>query len=100
MLRFTLIAVSIMVMSVLTTGLPQTFTWDKPDVARDYPQLGLTNPCIDASKPYAKQPWCNPALTIDERVADMVSRMNLTSEKIPNLRVTYIAPRLAPRPAM
>ena len=30
-------------------------------------------------------PWCDTALAIDARVADMVSRMDLKTEKIPNL---------------
>ena len=85
----------------------------------------LVNPCLDATQPYAKQPWCawaslhllprhtrshdaarptrppmpltaallarphlragNASLDIDTRAADMVSRMDLKKEKIPNL---------------
>ena len=42
----------------------------------------LNNPCLQA--PYSTMPWCNTNLAIDERVADMLSRMNI-SEKIPSL---------------
>ena len=45
----------------------------------------LVNPCLDATQPYAKQPWCNASLDINTRAADMVSRMDLKTEKIPNL---------------
>lgn len=34
---------------------------------------------------FSSQPWCNSSLPIDVRVADMVSRMDLKTEKIPNL---------------
>merc|ERR1711871_1382433 len=44
----------------------------------------LNNSCLDATKPYAKQPWCDPTLSIDVRAKDMVGRMSLT-EKIPML---------------
>jgi len=44
----------------------------------------LVNPCIDASGPYAKQPWCDHTKPIDERVADAVSRLSLP-EKICSL---------------
>lgn len=44
----------------------------------------LNNPCLDAASKFAAQPWCDPTLPIDERVADMVSRMNIT-EKIANM---------------
>ena len=41
--------------------------------------------CISAAAGrFSTQPWCNSTLSIDERVADMVSRMTL-AEKIPNL---------------
>eukprot|EP01043_Picozoa_sp_COSAG02_P059677 COSAG02_NODE_7649_length_2916_cov_1.289315_1_plen_150_part_00 len=42
----------------------------------------LNNPCLSA--PYASLPWCDHRLPVNERVADMVSRMNIT-EKIANL---------------
>ena len=44
----------------------------------------LNNPCIDASSAQSKQPWCNVSLPIDERVADMISRMTV-AEKIDNM---------------
>ena len=44
----------------------------------------LNNPCLNASSPFAKQPWCDATLLVDERVKDMVSRMTL-DEKIANL---------------
>ena len=43
----------------------------------------LNNPCL--SDPYKSQTWCDATKTIDERVADMISRMDLKTEKIPNL---------------
>jgi hypothetical protein len=42
---------------------------------------GLHNPCLDATQPYAKMPFCNPTLDIDVRVKDMLSRMDLKTEK-------------------
>ena len=47
---------------------------------------GQDDMCIDASPPkdFSHMPWCNVSLPVDERVADMVSRMTL-AEKIPNL---------------
>ena len=45
--------------------------------------ITLNNPCLDSTQPYAKQPWCNATLPIATRVADMVSRMDLKTEKIP-----------------
>ena len=48
------------------------------------PTHALNNPCIDASSAQSNQPWCNVSLPIDERVADMLSRMTI-SEKIDNL---------------
>ena len=44
----------------------------------------MINPCINASSVHAKQKWCDAALPIDERVADMVGRMTL-AEKIANM---------------
>ena len=50
------------------------------------PQGGsnLNNPCIDATTPQSKQPWCNSSLNIDARVTDMLDRMTM-AEKIPLL---------------
>jgi len=45
---------------------------------------GLNNPCLDTTQPYHTQPWCNYTLDINDRVADMLSRMKM-SEKIPTL---------------
>jgi beta-glucosidase-like glycosyl hydrolase len=42
----------------------------------------LNNPCLSA--PHQSEPWCNTSLTIDERVADMLSKMSM-DEKIPML---------------
>ena len=47
----------------------------------------LLNPCLNKTAPWAKQPWCDPTLPIDDRVADMVSRMTL-AEKIDSLDTT------------
>eukprot|EP00729_Bicosta_minor_P007402 gene7402-837_t len=44
----------------------------------------LYNPCTDASSNQSHLPWCDPTRSIDDRVADMVSRMTL-EEKIANL---------------
>jgi hypothetical protein len=41
----------------------------------------LVNPCLDSSKPFSKQPWCDATLDYDTRVEDMISRMTL-AEKI------------------
>jgi hypothetical protein len=49
----------------------------------------LNNPCIDATTPQSKQPWCNASLDIDTRVEDMLKRMTI-EEKIPLLNT---APR-------
>ena len=43
----------------------------------------LNNPCLGTT-PWSSQPWCDYKLPIDERVADMVDRMNI-SEKIATL---------------
>ena len=43
----------------------------------------LNNPCTTA--PFSTQPWCDAKLPIDARVKDMVSRMDLATEKIPTL---------------
>jgi beta-glucosidase-like glycosyl hydrolase len=42
------------------------------------------NPCLDSTKPYHAQPWCDTSLPIDTRVADMLSRMKM-AEKLPVL---------------
>jgi hypothetical protein len=44
----------------------------------------LKNPCIDETAPFKDQPWCDATLTLDARIEDMLSRMNLT-EKIGSL---------------
>merc|ERR1719453_1867012 len=44
----------------------------------------LNNPCLDSTSKFASLPWCDYTLPLDERVADMVSRMPL-AEKIPQL---------------
>ena len=41
----------------------------------------INNPCLDKTSAYASQPWCDPTLSIDERVTDMVKRLTL-KEKI------------------
>lgn len=41
----------------------------------------LNNPCLNKTTARSKQPWCDPALPIDVRVADMVSRLTI-DEKI------------------
>merc|ERR1719473_1597346 len=46
---------------------------------------GLHNPCLDPSEGFSKMPFCNASLDIDARVADMIKRMDLQTEKIPNL---------------
>jgi len=46
------------------------------------PMAPLNNPCL--SPPFSKQPWCDSALPLEQRVTDMVNRMNM-SEKIANL---------------
>lgn len=43
----------------------------------------LNNPCVGSTK-WSSQPWCDPTLPVDRRVADMVSRMSL-AEKIASL---------------
>ena len=48
------------------------------------PALGLANPCLNQSLPFAKQKWCDVTQPIDVRVADMISRMPLP-EKIASL---------------
>jgi len=52
----------------------------------------MNNPCLDASGPYAKQPWCNASLEIDTRVNDMIGRMTI-KEKIQQMDTT--APAIA-----
>ena len=52
--------------------------------AQGGPHEPLNNPCLNASSPQSKQPWCDPKVGVDARVADMVSRMTLV-EKISNL---------------
>jgi hypothetical protein len=47
------------------------------------PITPLFNPCV-GSTAWSQQPWCDPTLPIDVRVADMVSRMTI-AEKIANL---------------
>eukprot|EP00756_Hemistasia_phaeocysticola_P047947 Hpha_TRINITY_DN22398_c0_g1::TRINITY_DN22398_c0_g1_i1::g.177853::m.177853/K15920/XYL4; beta-D-xylosidase 4 len=47
----------------------------------------LNNPCLDASSPHAKQPWCNATLDIDTRVNDMIKRMTI-AEKIAQMDTT------------
>ena len=41
----------------------------------------LNNPCLDTTKSFKDQPWCDSSLGYSERIADMLSRMTLT-EKI------------------
>ena len=41
----------------------------------------INNPCLNKTLPFASQPWCDPTLPMDERVADMVGRLTL-KEKI------------------
>ena len=41
----------------------------------------INNPCLNKTSPFAGQPWCDPTLPMDERVADMVGRLTL-AEKI------------------
>ena len=41
----------------------------------------LVNPCVDPSTPQSKQPWCDPTLSLEDRVDDAVSRLTL-AEKI------------------
>jgi pre-mRNA-splicing factor SYF2/beta-D-xylosidase 4 len=50
----------------------------------------MVNPCLDASQPFSKMPFCNASLPIDVRVQDAVFRMTL-AEKIANM-ATYGAP--------
>jgi pre-mRNA-splicing factor SYF2/beta-D-xylosidase 4 len=45
----------------------------------------LVNPCLDATQPYAKMPFCNASLSVEARAKDAVGRMDLKTEKIPNL---------------
>lgn len=61
-----------------STGLLHSRTTKAP--------AGQDDMCIDATPPrdFSHMPWCNVSLPVDERVADMVSRMTL-AEKIPNL---------------
>ena len=33
----------------------------------------LVNPCLDANATFRSQPWCDSALPIERRVADMIS---------------------------
>ena len=47
------------------------------------PLSPLNNPCLGSTE-WSSQPWCDPTRSIEERVADMVGRMNIT-EKIANL---------------
>eukprot|EP00440_Ansanella_granifera_P058946 gb/GFBE01063890.1/.p1 GENE.gb/GFBE01063890.1/~~gb/GFBE01063890.1/.p1 ORF type:complete len:787 (+),score=165.40 gb/GFBE01063890.1/:1-2361(+) len=47
----------------------------------------LVNPCLEANSPWAKQPWCDATLPLDQRVEDMVKRMTL-QEKIGSLDTT------------
>jgi len=49
----------------------------------------LNNPCLNGT--FKSQRWCDTTLTIDERVEDMLSRMDLKTEKIPNLDTTGAA---------
>ena len=48
---------------------------------RPTPPPMLNNPCLNETSDFAKQPWCDHTLPIDERVKDMVSRLTL-AEKI------------------
>ena len=60
-----------------------SWIYDQPPPPPTSPML--INPCINASYPQSKQKWCDPTVEVNERVADMVSRMSLT-EKIGALR--------------
>ena len=46
---------------------------------RDYvpPPPMLINPCLNASLPYRRQPWCDASRRLSERVDDMLSRGDL-----------------------
>ena len=44
----------------------------------------LYNPCMNHTSKFASQLWCDSSKPVDERVADMVSRMTI-AEKIANL---------------
>ena len=57
-----------------------------PDIVRGPNTNGaLNNPCLPGNSVHAKEPWCNASLPIDLRVADMLARMDLKTEKVPNL---------------
>lgn len=48
------------------------------------PQPRMINPCRNASLPFAKMPFCDPTLPLDQRVDDAVQRLTL-KEKIASL---------------
>jgi hypothetical protein len=60
-----------------------TYLMDAPPSPPPTPKL--VNPCTNASSAMSKLKWCDPAVPIDERVNDMISRMSV-NEKIGALR--------------
>lgn len=44
--------------------------------ASDQPPL-MNHPCWEADKPYAQMPFCDASLSVDARVADIISRLTL-----------------------
>ena len=83
------------VCAITTRGDPSAWVYNKVVGAVSFAATGtlaptpapapdLHNPCLDGAGAQASRKWCDAAAPIDERVADMVSRMNV-SEKISNL---------------
>lgn len=68
----------ISVFNVSCSGPPEP----RPDPAPSPPVTPyLNNPCRNATSPFSKMPWCDPTLSVEARVEDMISRMSLP-EKI------------------
>jgi hypothetical protein len=64
-----------------TPSPPPPYVPPRPCVFNDPKCSELYNPCRNLSLPYHAMPFCNPELSLDERVDDMIRRTSL-SEKI------------------
>lgn len=65
-------ALLLLLLPTLANGAPEATPKTSPE---------LINPCLDKTSKFASMPFCNSTLSIDERVADAVSRMTI-KEKI------------------
>lgn len=66
----------------LTPGIGTDANSSRRGVIRGKMLAPLNNPCLTA--PFGALPWCNASLSVDTRVADMVSRMSI-GEKLAQL---------------